>query len=445
MNRYHLIGIGGIGMSALARILMQRGYSVSGSDVGSGELLEELKKEGAIIYHHHDRNHICENQIIVYSSGISKNNPELVRAQELSLKIYHRSLMLDEMMKGKKSYLIAGAHGKTSTTALLSHLLAFSQLDPTWVVGGICLGYQTNAKVGQGEIFVAEADESDGSFLVSEGFGGIVTNVEPDHLDYWGNFQSLCKAYQCFISRIKSKKDLFLCGEDPFLQSLGLSDLYYGFSSSLALHVKELKETFHGTYFKIHLDEKDYGPFFLPLVGKHYLLNASAALGCAIRIGAKERDLIEALASFKGVKRRLEMIYSSTDLTIFDDYAHHPTEVKATLEAARKKIGDKARLCAVFQPHRFSRLFHFFEEFALAFHQADCVIVTDVYGAGESKTYDISGKKLADKIGAKAFYASKQTLLEFLAERREKGDTLVMMGAGDISSMARKYALEISK
>lgn len=441
MKSYHLIGIGGIGMSALARLLVQKGYRVAGSDTGKSSHLEDLRELGINIFTEHDAQHVASDAQVIYSTSIKPSNPEFSFAKEKKLPLLHRAELLNQLMIPQKSLLITGAHGKTSTSAMLYHLLSNADLEPSCALGGMLSGHNTNANIGKGEYFVAEADESDGSFLKMQRYGAIVTNVEAEHMDYWKSFPRLCQGYLEFISKVENKDLLFLCGEDPFLFNLGYEKHYYGFSPHNSLQIVDVVSKDQGSMFSLQFEGKTWGPFFLPLSGRHYVLNASAALGMAIKLGAKEDLLIKGLKSFKGVQRRLEMLAETPSTIVYDDYAHHPTEVAATLEGLKERLSPDQKLIAVLQPHRFSRLADQFERFCTCFSLADRCIVTDVYAAGEIPIDDIDGKTLAKYLDHKdAHYEPLETLLDFLKNDIKKGNVYIFMGAGNITSSAHEFA-----
>lgn len=445
MKSYHLIGIGGIGMSALARLLHHKGCKVSGSDTGSSSQLQQLQDLGIEVFFEHDKQNIGSKNHVVYSTSILPNNPELVAAKEKKCTLLHRADLLNQLMAPQKPLLVTGAHGKTSTTAMLYHLLSCLNLEPSCALGGILNDQKTNASLGAGEYFIAEADESDGSFLKMQRYGAIVTNVEAEHMDYWKSFPRLCQGYLEFISKVENKDLLFLCGEDPFLFNLGFEKHYYGFSSQHSLQIKDLTAKDQGSRFSLDFEGKTWGPFFLQLSGKHYVLNAAAALGMAIKLGATNELLIEGLRSFQGVQRRLERLVETPKVAIYDDYAHHPTEVAATLAGLKERVLENQKLIVVFQPHRYSRLADQFEGFTQCFPLADLVIITDVYSAGEAPIEDMTGETLAKYLHhPHAQYVSFESLQEFLVKNIQENSVYVFMGAGSITSIAHAFAKDVT-
>ena len=434
MTKYHFIGIGGIGMSALAKLALENGDEVTGSDPGIyPQMKEALSNLGAQIYSSHDPSHVSRFSQIVYSTSIKESNVELEVAKNLSLPILHRSDLLHHMMEDKKGILVAGAHGKTSTSAILATLLEKGGLDPSYAIGGLLIENLANAKRGKGEYFLAEADESDGSFLKLEGACVIVTNVEADHLDYWGSLSALENAYKEFIAKVKNRSLLFLCNEDPFLKALKEDAIYYGFDETSDLMLFDFEPKESGSYFKIKFKNQCFGPFFCPLRGRHYALNASAAIGCALSLGVSETSIQKSLSSFSGVKRRLELIGSHSDILVFDDYGHHPTEIKATISALKHSYSEN-RIVVVFQPHRYSRLLDFISEFATSFELADVLFLLDVYAASEKKIEGVDSDALFSKIALKdKIRTSTFTLISDLRSFARKGDLFLFIGAGDIT------------
>jgi len=432
-KKYHFIGIGGIGMSALARIALAKGYQVSGSDITENTATKNLKMLGALIYHEHSAAHIHEDMVVVYSSGIDCNNPEKKQAQALQLPLLHRSELLDQFMQKQKPLLVTGCHGKTSTTAMLSTLLAQGGLDPSFVIGGYLKTYLTNAHLGKGDYFVAEADESDGSFIRSKGFGGIITNTDEDHMEYWKTKERLLRGYEQFMQQTERKELLFLCAEDPFLASCkGLGQLY-GFSSECDLRITQVEQKGFWSCFSLAFEGAYYKDLRVKMQGMHQVLNLSAAIGVALKLGVSIEKIRETLAIYEGVKRRLEPIGEAHQIEIFDDYAHHPTEIVTTLQGLKKALPAR-RLIALFQPHRYTRLEKHFAEFAQAFSMADVCIVTPVYSAGEKPITHISSEALVARMQhPHVAFVQTSHLSDLLLPLLKPNDVVVTLGAGDIT------------
>ncbi|HAB99468.1 MAG TPA: UDP-N-acetylmuramate--L-alanine ligase [Parachlamydiales bacterium] len=409
LQRYHLIGIGGIGMSALARILVQQGFPVQGTDQKESALIDQLRGEGITVQIGHSKEALGVATDVVYSSDISLHNVERAEAQRLGLPLWHRSEMLNLCMQGKRPLLVTGTHGKTTTSSLLAHLLIEAGFDPAVVVGGIPLGLGTNGRWGLGEYFVAEADESDGSFLKTPAFGAIVTNLENDHHSYWKEPEMLDRAFRAFFSQVEGPQHLFWCADDVRLSALLPPGASYGFSEQADWKISTLQSTEKGLSFDLSFGKVSYPSLLVSLWGRHNALNAAAAFALALSLGAEESALRRALISFSGVKRRLEWKKTVETIELFDDYGHHPTEIQATLSALRTKIGAK-RLVVVFQPHRYSRVEELMDLFCECFDLADLVVMTDIYAAGEKPIeglFPLLQQKMKDRLGPKLAYFSR--------------------------------------
>lgn len=434
----HFIGIGGIGMSALARILMKRGESVTGSDLSQSSLIRQLKEEGAQIYSGHHPEHISGARRVVFSSGIAKDNPEFCAAREQGIPLLHRSEMLAQLMEGSAPLLITGTHGKTTTSSLLAHLLIQADLDPSYAVGGVVQGLKTNGAHGRGIYFVAEADESDGSFLNYPSFGAILTNLENDHMDYWKEDEALENGFRQFASQVGSPDHLFWCRDDLRLSSLGLEGHSYGFSEEADLKIDNFQQLGWKIHFDLAFQGRVYRDIELPLIGAHNVLNASAVFGMGIKLDLPEETIRRGLASFQGVGRRMEKKGQIGQIDIYDDYAHHPTEIFATLRALKTATHCR-RLVVAFQPHRFSRTRDCLEEFSGSFEYADAVIVTDIYAAQEDPIPGVSGELVLQRIKKSKTgpveFVKREALPQFLSAFLQPGDLLLTMGAGDITQV----------
>ena len=435
-ERYHFIGLGGIGMSALARILLQKGCQVQGSDQTSSPLLEQLRSEGAFVKVGHDAGSITEGTTVVYSSGIEAVNEELIEARRLDVPILHRSDLLDRLMQGKKPLLVTGTHGKTTTSALLASVLLDAQLDPSFVVGGILRSFNTNGRFGNGPFFVAEADESDGSFLKTSAFGAIVTNLENDHLDYWENEERLNKGFQKFLSEVQSREHLFWCCDDDRLCSLDCRGVSYGFSKNADLRIDSFMQTEQGIRFDLCFQGKKYCDIDLALFGRHSALNGAAVFGLALKLQISEEQIRKTFAAFGGTRRRMEFKGEAHTVKVFDDYGHHPTEIAVTLKGLRHHVGEK-RLVAIFQPHRYTRVRDLFDEFLGCFHDADIVILTDIYSAGESSIEGISTASLYTRmkevLGSKLYFLPRPYLEAGAVDLLQLHDVVLTIGAGDVT------------
>ncbi|MCI5053020.1 MAG: UDP-N-acetylmuramate--L-alanine ligase [Simkaniaceae bacterium] len=440
---YHFIGIGGIGMSALAFILLRRGERVSGSDRKESAMTQKLSEMGAEIYLSQDSDHIKPSQIVVYSTAIKEDNPEYARARELGCLMWHRSDLLRCLSLDSRELVVAGAHGKTTTSAILAHVLTSAGLDPSFALGGTSDSLPTHGYLGKGEHFVIEGDESDGSFLKTSPFGAILTNIDADHLDFWGTQDALYHAYVNFLLSVKDKQLLFWCADDPFLRALNLEGVGFGTSEHASLRAKNIRELPQGTIFDIYFEDEAYLNVTLPVIGRHNVLNALGVFGLSLRLGIHEEKIRTALKLFKGVKRRLEVKGEIDGVTIVDDYAHHPSEIEATLNAIQPMAKNR-NLHVVFQPHRFSRILTLKEAFTSAFRKADNLIVTDIFGAGESPIEGLSASALCQEIerldGQTVSYVKRDEVKAHLKTKIKPQDIVLTLGAGDITNVASDMA-----
>ncbi len=446
-NKYHFIGIGGIGMSALANILLQKGVKVSGSDIAPSAMTDQLQKKGAEIFIGHSSRHIKPSTIVICSSDIREDNPEFKQAKEDGLPLWHRSELLSHLMNGYSPLLVTGTHGKTTTSSLLAHLLVCGGLDPAFAVGGIVRSLNANGGSGSGPYFVAEADESDGSFLNYLPFGAIITNIDNDHLAYWNSIDKLVEGFHQFARQVQSSGHLIWCGDDDILRSLKLKGFSYGFEENNDLRIENFRQVGWKNVFDISFEGNGYSEIEIPLIGGHNVLNAAAVFGLGIKINIPEEKIREAFACFKGVNRRVEFKGKCRQIDIFDDYGHHPTEIFATLRAVKQAIGGR-RLVAAFQPHRYTRTFDCLNEFGPAFERADALIMTDIYAAREAPIEGITSEMLLSKIREKfadVQYVGRPALAAYLAKFLQSGDVLITMGAGDITTVGPEVLKLLSR
>ncbi len=438
-KHYHLIGIGGIGMGTLASLLLAKGYKVSGSDLKDNELTVQLKKGGAAITISHHASNVQKPDYVVYSSAIRVNNPELIESVSRNIPVLKRAEVLAQLVNEQIGVTIAGAHGKTTTTSMISSLLINAGLEPTTAVGGIINnGASYNANLGQGKYFVAEVDESDGTFLYFNPHYSIITNIDFEHVDYYKNWDGILAAYRKFISCTVKGGCLIACGEDIRLKEMvreaGVDAIFYGLSSAFDVYAKNIVTDGFYSRFECWTRDGKFGDFQLSVPGQHNVLNALACIALGQRLGVSVAVITQTLKEFTGVKRRFQLKGSVGGVMVVDDYGHHPTEIKATLAAAR--LFEGKRIITVFQPHRFSRTKFLLDEFVDSLRATDELVLTDIYAASEKPTDGISTVVLFDKIkktlGTKAMYLKKEEILDYLKERVQSGDMVLFLGAGDI-------------
>jgi UDP-N-acetylmuramate--alanine ligase len=448
----HFVGIGGIGMSGIAEILQNLGYKVQGSDIADNANVKRLRALGVPVMIGHRAENLNAAEVVVVSTAVKADNPEVLAARERLVPVVRRAEMLAELMRLKWAVAIAGTHGKTTTTSLVAAMLDAAGLDPTVINGGIINAYGTNARLGAGDWIVVEADESDGSFNRLPATIAIVTNIDPEHLDHWGSFDALKKAFHAFVANIPFYGFATLCIDHPEVQALipQVSDrkiLTYGLSPQADIRAANVKLSAEGGQFDALIGgragtERLLPGLRLPLVGIHNVQNSLAAIAVAIEMGISDAHIVKALASIKGVKRRFTKTGEAAGLTVIDDYGHHPVEIAAVLRAARSAT--KRGVVAVVQPHRYTRLSNLFEDFCTCFNDADAVIVADVYAAGEQPIEGASRDALV--AGLRAHGHRRVVALEdpkqlagLALELAHPGDLVVCLGAGSISSWA--YAL----
>ena len=437
----HFIGIGGIGMSGIAKILLAQGYKVSGSDLGYNEVIEELVSMGAIVFKGHQKENVENAQFIVRSTAINKENPEIVEALRLNLPVVRRAEMLAELMRVKYGIAVPGAHGKTTTTSILSTILNNLNASATSVIGGIVKNLGGHAFLGKSKYFVAEADESDGSFLCLNPVMSIITNIDNDHLDFYHTEAKIFEAFQTFVSKIPFYGNIIINGHDPKLLLLKESSnkrfTTVGISSvkdEFDFTASDIKVDLYGAKFRVDTDD-EFANFSLSLSGDHNILNALCAIALVRRLGFSLPEIATALAGFEGVKRRFEKVYVDDEFCIIDDYGHHPTEIASTLKTARKQFPNK-NLTIVFEPHRFSRTERLWDDFVNAFKEANRTIITPIYAASEKNTNNISAEKLVSEIErlcGRAEYLEDWDLTRVIQEAKSEGHILLCLGAGSIS------------
>ncbi|MFP6638632.1 MAG: UDP-N-acetylmuramate--L-alanine ligase [Myxococcota bacterium] len=456
MNRriqnIHFVGIGGIGMCGLAELLHSQGYRISGSDLRAGQDFERLTGLGIDTCLGHDPRNLSDAQVVVVSSAIPADNPELAEARARKIPIIRRAEMLAEIMRRGDGIAVAGSHGKTTTASLITHVLDAAGLDPTAVIGGRVMGTgqgPSGARLGRSDLVVAEADESDGSFLSLRPVITVITNIDQEHMDHYGDFDALQEAFVDFANRIPFWGTAVVCIEHPGVQAvmprLRRRLTTYGFSSQADWVASEIQSDAMGTRFEVHHDGRRLGEVTLTLPGRHNVLNALACLAVADEFDVNFSVAATSLAHFGGVERRFQRLGQARGIEVVDDYAHHPAELRATLAAARSL--HTGRIVAVFQPHRYTRTRDCLNEFATAFNDSDLLVVTEIYAAGEDSIAGVSGQGLADAVSAYGHRAARfvpefDDLAPILAKELAAGDLVLTLGAGSIDQLGPRL-LEI--
>jgi UDP-N-acetylmuramate--alanine ligase len=445
LGRVHFVGIGGAGMSGIARILLARGVPVSGSDARESATSAALREAGATVHIGHDAANLSGVDTVVVSTAIRDANPEVVEAHRRGLRVLRRAAALAAVMAGRRGVAIAGTHGKTSTTSMLVTAAQTVGVDPAYAIGGDLAGSGSNAADGTGDLFVAEADESDGSFLLLSPYAAVVTNVEADHLDQHGTAEQVAIVFEQFARRIDPDGFLVACADDPgamrtaaAARDAGIRVRTYGLTAG-DLRLTALAEDATGTTWTPVLDGTPLPPVRVPVPGRHMALNSAAALLTGLTLGLPADGLTEGLRRYAGVRRRFERRGAAAGVTVYDDYAHHPTEVAAQLRAARTVAGE-GRVLVAFQPHLFSRTVAFADDFGAALGLADEVVVLDVYAAREDPVPGVTGAMVAERVplpaGRVVFAPDRDTVPAALAGRARPGDLVITMGAGDVTTLA---------
>ncbi|MBU1162990.1 MAG: UDP-N-acetylmuramate--L-alanine ligase [Proteobacteria bacterium] len=453
LKKYHIhfVGIGGIGMSGIAELLLNLGYKVSGSDIKSSDITRRLKKLGGIIFEGHSEDQLCEADVVVTSSAVRTDNPEVVAARKASIPLIPRAEMLAELMRLKYSVAVAGAHGKTSTTSIIASVLSKGGLDPTVVIGGKLKSIGSNALLGRGDFIVAEADESDGSFLKMSPTIAVVTNIDREHLDFYEDLNSIKEVFLSFIDRIPFYGLAVLCLDNEPIQELipKIKKRFttYGMSTQADFHARDIVFSNQKSRFDIYHMGDMLGNVTLNLPGTHNVYNSLASIAVGIELDIPFDIIKYALETLEGVQRRLEVKGEARGITIIDDYGHHPTEIKTTLRAVRESWPDR-RIIAVFQPHRYTRTKALFDEFTRSFYQSDRLVVLPIYPAGEEKIEGIDSDGLCEGIrthGHKeaVFKEDFKEAVLHLKEILEPGDILLTLGAGNVWKVGEEILEEL--
>ncbi|MCO6185646.1 UDP-N-acetylmuramate--L-alanine ligase [Rhizobium sp. L1K21] len=455
----HFIGIGGIGMSGIAEVLHNLGYKVQGSDQADSANVQRLREKGIEVFVGHNADNLGDAEVVVVSTAIKKNNPELIAAREKFLPIVRRAEMLAELMRFRNAIAIGGTHGKTTTTSMVGTLLEAGGLDPTVINGGIINAYGTNARMGEGEWMVVEADESDGTFLKLPADIAIVTNIDPEHLDHYGNFDAVRDAFRQFVHNVPFYGFGVMCLDHPEVQALvsRIEDrkvITYGQNPQADVRFSNVRHEGAVSVFDVEIRRRRTGQRIamkdlrLPMPGLHNVSNATAAIAVAQRLGISTDDIRKGLASFGGVKRRFTFVGEWNGVSVYDDYGHHPVEIKAVLKAARESCSGK--VIAVHQPHRYTRLHSLMSDFAACFNDADTIMISPVYAAGEDPIEDANAETLVSRIKSGGHRDARvvsgpDEIAANIVKIAAPGDFILMLGAGNITSWAAALPDELAK
>jgi UDP-N-acetylmuramate--alanine ligase len=447
----HFVGIGGIGMSGIAEVLANLGYEVTGSDLRESDTTRRLAGMGVEVHIGHSEEHVVNAHVVVISSAVNPDNPEVVAAKRHQIPVIPRAEMLAELARLKYGILVAGAHGKTTTTSLISTVLGHGGLDPTIIIGGKLKGIGSNARLGRGEFLVAEADESDGSFLKLSPTIAVVTNIDREHMEFFKDMDRLKDAFRAFINKVPFYGVAFICIENSYVREL-IPDIHrryitYGFSPNADIYAANIEKSFMSVSFDLMYHGKNAGRFSLPAPGMHNVLNALACIGVALELKMDAPRINEALAGFSGIHRRFEFKGEGRGIRVYDDYGHHPTEVRATIMAARenmKYLGARSQLFIVFQPHRYTRTADLMDEFAASFDAADHTVLLDIYPAGEPPIEGVTSKALYQMMGDKgnsnvSYLSDREEALHYLLSQVREGDLVLTLGAGDVWKMGEHF------
>ena len=443
----HFTGIGGIGMSGIAEVLLNLGYEISGSDLRLSPITERLASMGARVFEGHAASNVAGARALVVSSAVDEQNPEVMEARRLQIPVIPRGELLAELMRLKYGIAVSGSHGKTTTTSLIATILNHAGLDPTVVVGGrVSTMGGSNARVGHGDMLVVESDESDGSFLKLAPIMAVVTNIDREHLDHYPSLESILAAFTEFVNKVPFYGSVIACLDDPNVQSIlpaiKRRTVTYGAAAPADVAAWDIACGPFSSEFRVRHRDNDLGRFHLRVPGRHNVLNATAALAAAMELEVKPDVIREALETFSGVDRRFQIRGKEQGITVVDDYGHHPTEIRATLDAA--SVCGFRRIHVLFQPHRFTRTYYLMDEFAHAFHQADSVFVMDIYAASEKAIEGVTASALADRIRqfghrGVAYVGTLDRGVDALCAVARDGDAVVTLGAGNVWQGGEKF------
>lgn len=440
----HFIGIGGIGMSGIAELLHNLGYEVTGSDMKESETTRRLRRLGMAVHIGHKAENVASAHVVVTSSAVHGGNPEVVAARQQQIPVIPRAEMLAELCRLKYSVLIAGAHGKTTTTSLVSTILTAAGFDPTVVIGGRLKATGANSMLGSGNFIVAEADESDGSFLMLTPSIAVATNIDREHMEYFGNVENLKRAFVSFLNKVPFYGSSIVCIDNPYIREI-LPDLHrrfitYGIDPAADIFAHSIRHEGFRMEYGVVYRGKDLGNFSLPMIGKHNVLNSLAAIGVGMELKMSGEKIREALKAFDGIQRRFELKGETNGVKVFDDYGHHPTEITAILQAARLAVDTNVHV--VFQPHRYSRTKNLMDEFVACFGDADVLHVLDIYAAGETPVSGVDSRTLVELIAKRGvdvrYEPDRDELVKKLSDQASPGDVVITLGAGDVYKIGER-------
>lgn len=448
IKNIHFVGIGGIGMSGIAEVLINMGFSVTGSDISENANVKRLKELGAEVFIGHSEENLKDTDALVYSSAVNENNPEIGRAKQMYIPIIKRGEMLAELMRMKYSIVVSGSHGKTTTTSMIAEIFKEANLDPTIVIGGRLNSENKNSSLGKGDIMISEADESDRSFLMLYPTIAVITNIDAEHLDCYSGIDDIKGAFVQFANRIPFYGKNFICLDDEncadIIPEIKKSFVTYGIKAKADITASNIFKSGFSTKFNVTAYDQNLGEFQLNFPGEHNITNALSAIGVALEFSISQETIKNALGNFKGVQRRLSLRYMSDKIRVYDDYGHHPTEIKTTLKALREAFSDK-KMAVVFQPHRYTRTKFLLKEFSKAFFDADFLFVKDIYAASECPIEGVDSQKIVDEIKRHGFrdvwyLKEDQDFLNFIREKLDEDFIVVTLGAGNITNFSYKIA-----
>ncbi|MGH9324243.1 MAG: UDP-N-acetylmuramate--L-alanine ligase [Vicinamibacteria bacterium] len=446
-TRVHFVGIGGIGMSGIAEVLKNLGYTVSGSDLKSSSSTDRLRSLGVVVHEGHLPGNVVNTDVVVVSSAVRPSNPEVLEAKRLQIPIIPRAEMLAELMRLKYGIAVAGSHGKTTTTSMIAVVLDRAGLDPTMVIGGRITAFGTNARLGGSDLMVVEADESDRSFLQLSPVLAVVTGIDREHMEAYRDMADLEQAFVDFVNKIPFYGSSVLCLDEERIQDvlprIRRRYVTYGFSAQADVSAQDVRLEGAGSWYRLRLAGETASEVRLRVPGRVAVLNSLAAVGVARELGLGLPEISSGLESFSGVDRRFQVKADAGGILVIDDYGHHPTEIRATLQTAKEAFG--RRTVVVFQPHRYSRVRELFEEFSRAFHQADVLLVTGIYAAGEDPLPEVTGQLLAEHIARRGhrhvtFVEDLDEALSTLEGEMEEGDLVLTLGAGSVTGLSDRLA-----